>query len=61
MVDRYVNNARATWITPAPNGTFLLELSQRLLGNRVFDKPTNGVCDYLLVCWANQSAPFVCL
>jgi hypothetical protein len=32
MVDRYVNNARATWITPAPNGTFLLELSQRLLG-----------------------------
>jgi hypothetical protein len=32
MVDTYVNNARATWITPAPNGTFLLELSQRLLG-----------------------------
>jgi hypothetical protein len=29
--------------------------------SRVFDKPTNGVCDYLLVCWANQSAPFVCL
>jgi hypothetical protein len=28
---------------------------------RVFDKPTNGVCDYLLVCWANQSVPFVCL
>jgi hypothetical protein len=32
MVDTYVNNARATWITPAPNETFLLELSQRLLG-----------------------------
>jgi hypothetical protein len=31
MVDTYMNNARATWITPAPNGTFLLELSQRLL------------------------------